>query len=82
MRRRSVDQNTACLHSLGMLHDLLMLIYIYIKGGCVAVAAVSNQLSCFCKRFVEILCLIHGKNRRQLLMCKFFIYINGINLAD
>ena len=83
MAGRRVDNNAAGLHAFGKFIDLGAFgdgIEVDRRG--VAVAAVSDEVFCLVKCVVQILCLIHGKNRRKLFVCKFFGNVNRFDFTD
>ena len=80
--RRSIDKDTAGLHSCLEFIHLLCLIYVDVEGRCMAIAAVCNKTLSFCDSIVKILSLIHSKYRGKFLMCEFLADINGLNLTD
>ena len=83
MAGRRVDNNAAGLHAFGKFIDLSTLgngVEVDRRG--VAVAAVGDEVFCFIESIVQILCLIHGKNRRKLFVCEFFGNIDRFDFAD
>ena len=77
-----IDEDTAGLHALCVLHHLFLLIHIDIQGGGMAVAAVRHQALRLGQGVLKGLRLIHGKHRGQLLVGKLLADIHGLYLAD
>ena len=82
LRRWSIDQDSAGLHCCCMFCHFFFLIHIDIQRRGMSISTVSYKLFCFCDRFVECFCLVHGKYRRKFLVCKLFTDIYRFYFTD
>ena len=55
-----------------MLSNLLFLVNVDVKRAGVTVATISNKTLCLSNSLVKILCSIHAKNWRKLLVSHLF----------
>ncbi len=78
-----VDDDAAGLHGLGVLGHLLLLIHgVDVEGGGVAVTAVSDELLGLGDGVVEVLGMVHGQHRRELLVSELLGELHGVHLAN
>ena len=82
MGRRRICQNTAGLHSLRMLQNLLMLININIQRSRMSITAVSHQSLSLDQSLIKGLSLVHSQHWRKLLVGKLLTNVNRLNLSN
>ena len=82
LRRWSVDQDTAGLHSCCMFFHLFFLSCVDVESGCMSITAVSYKLFSFSDCFIKSFSFVHCKYRGKFFMCKFFADIYRFNFTD
>ena len=83
VRRRRIDQDTAGFHPLGKgIQFFGFGDRIQVDAGGMAITTVRNQLLGFIQCILKILGSVHGKDRRQLFMSKFFRKLHTLHFAD
>ena len=83
VRGRSVNEDTAGLHTSGKGIQLILFgHFVKIYGGSMTIAAIGHKMLGFVEGFTEVLCLIHSKYGRKLLVSKLFGKLYALNLTN